>query len=337
MQTVFNLRMEPIQTHDDYPKYARSETKPVVRARQIIDQGAISDQPCSACVDLEQDCYRWEGNFSKCAYCTSKDKNREFCHLPGQEASPAPERRKRRKITGNIYAPGGDAASTADTMMSGTLVSGATPFPAIPKSGTRSVRARAPSPEPSSAMTGIIDTGVVPPVASEAGSNAALERITALENQVSTLEAKFMELLVKLDEVSSCVSTSSTPRRQTAAGASSPTATNITFGDLQSQDLPDAPLPPVDIASAAHLATREWVEGPKTPVPDVSPMCIATQEAGEGPKMQGHTIEHPEGYRPVNCSCSANSVEIGPVLANELKAEGSLFSDRALAGRGNLF
>lgn len=98
MQSVFNMRMEPIQTHDDYPKYARSETKPVIRARNIIDQGVISDQPCSACVELEQDCYRWEGTFSKCAYCTSKDKNREFCHLPGQEASPAPEKRKRRKL-----------------------------------------------------------------------------------------------------------------------------------------------------------------------------------------------------------------------------------------------
>lgn len=228
--------------------------------------------------------------------------------------------------------------------MSGTLVSGTNPFSSIPRSGTRSVRGRAPSPDPSSIMTGIIDTHVVSPpppaaaAASEAGSNATLERITALESQVCSLEAKFMELLVKLDEVSSCVSTSSTPRRQAAAGAS-PTASNMTFGDLQSQDLPDAP-PPVDVAGAVHLATREWVVGPKTPVlPDVSPMHIATQEAVEGPKAPEHTIEHPEGYRPVNCSCSvrARAVEIGPVLANELKAEGSLFSGRDLAGRGNLF
>ena len=98
MQTTFNLHMEPIKTHEDYPKYARSETKPVVRARHIVDQGDISDHPCTACVELEQDCYRWEGTFSKCAYCTSKDKKREFCHLPGQEASSVPERRKRRKM-----------------------------------------------------------------------------------------------------------------------------------------------------------------------------------------------------------------------------------------------
>lgn len=32
------------------------------------------------------------------AFCTSKDKKRELCHLPGQDASPAPERRKRRKM-----------------------------------------------------------------------------------------------------------------------------------------------------------------------------------------------------------------------------------------------
>lgn len=101
MQSIFNSRMEPIQTHEDYPKYARSETKPVVRARHIIDRGVISDRPCSTCVDLGQDCYRWEGTFSKCAYCTSKDKKKELCHLPGQEvaaAASSQERRKRRKM-----------------------------------------------------------------------------------------------------------------------------------------------------------------------------------------------------------------------------------------------
>lgn len=97
MQGIFNSRMEPIESHEDYPKYARSATKPVARARQIIDNGIISDHPCSTCVDLKQDCYRWEGTFSKCAYCTGKDKKKEFCHLPGQEALQQ-ERRKRRKM-----------------------------------------------------------------------------------------------------------------------------------------------------------------------------------------------------------------------------------------------
>lgn len=98
VQSVFNMRMEPIQRHEEYPKYARSNTKPVIRARNIIDQGHISDTPCSVCVDLDIDCYRWEGSFSKCAYCTSKDKKRELCHLPGQDASALSERRKRRKM-----------------------------------------------------------------------------------------------------------------------------------------------------------------------------------------------------------------------------------------------
>lgn len=329
MQNIFNSRMERIQSHDEYPKYARSETKPVVRARNIIDQGLISDKPCTVCMELGQDCYRWEGTFSKCAYCTSKDKKRELCHVPQQEVLPAPEKRKRRKMsvsyllnaqtapsanteyrTGNIYAPGGDAASTADTMMSGTLVSGAlasgmTPFSGVPMSGTGSVRGRAPSPDPASDM---MDTRIdQPPTATEAGSEATLERVTALENQVSCLETKVVELLVKLEEVSSCVSTGSTPGRQAAAGAS-PTASDITFEELQARRLSDAP-PPVNVAAATDLATREWVEGPKTPeLPDVpSPVQVTLGERVEEPMVSPlpeHTIEHPEGYKPVNCDCS---------------------------------
>ena len=313
--------MEPIQTHEEYPTYARSNTKPVVRSRHIIDNGAISKHPCSTCLELEQDCFRWEGAYGKCAYCTSKDKRQELCHLPGQEASPSPERRrKRRKITGNIYAPGEYAASNADTMMSGTLVSdtlasGATPFSsAIPKPGTRSVRKRAQSPDPASAITETIDTRVV----SEAGSQATLERVTALENQVSTLEAKVVELLVKLEEVSSCVSATSTPRPQAAAGAS-PTISSITFGDLQAQHLADAP-PPVGVPIAVRRATRDWVEGPKTPelLDASSSMQVATSDKVEEPKTSPtpeHTFEHPEGYRPVNCSCATSgSLETDAVL-----------------------
>ena len=251
MQTVFNSRMEAITSNENYPKYARSDTKPVVRARQIIDKGHISDQPCSCCVDLKQHCYRFEESFSKCAYCTSKDKKKEFCHLPGREGSPAPERRKRRKITHNIYAPTGDAGSNADTMtgtlLSGTLASGLTPFASVP------VR---PSPEPMSAMTGIIHTHAAPPVAaSECTSQATLERVTALENQVSGLEAKYIELLVKIDEGKSGVSSSSTP----ATAGASPTKADVTFEDLQAQQLSDAAPP---LAAAARRATREWVEGP---------------------------------------------------------------------------
>lgn len=244
------------------------------------------------------------------------------------------------------------------TLVSGTLASGTTSFSGMPISGTRSVRGRAPSPDPASAMTGIINTRVMPPAASEAGSEAALERITALENQVSRLQATVMEVLVKLHEVSSCVSTSSTPRRQAAIGPS-PTTSNMTF-----EDLPDAP-PPLDAATAVHLATREWVEGPKTPeqvasavhaatqkwvdgpkmseLPAVSPVQVATRESAEGPKTpptRAHTMKHPEGYRPVNCSCARSwSPEVDavmPMLADAGVAANA-FSVRGIASRGNLF
>ena len=211
--------------------------------------------------------------------------------------------------TGNIYAPGGDAASTADTMVSGTLVSG---------------------------------TRVAPPAASEAASEATLERVTALENQVSGLEAKVMELLVKLEEVSSCVSTSSTPRQQAAAGAS-PTISNITFEDLQAQRFSRTP-PPVDVETAVHLATREWVEGPKTPeLPDASsPVQVAVRERVEEPKRPStpeHSIQHPEGYKPVNCSCTRESSMKAAAIVPEADAEAqaNVFSVDDIASRGNVF
>ena len=252
--------------------------------------------------------------------------------------------------TGNIYAPGGDAASTADTMVSGTLVSGTlasgtTPLSGTPMSGgTRSVRERAASPQSASAPAGIIGTRVAPPAALEAGSEATLERVTALENQVSGLEAKVMELLVKLEEVSSCVSASSTPRQQAAAGAS-PTISTITFEDLQAQRFSRTP-PPVDVEAAVHLATREWVEGPKTPeLPDASsPVQVAVRERVEEPKRPStpeHTVEHPEGYKPVNCSCTRDSSMeangVMPVPEADAEAPANPFSVDDIASRGNVF
>lgn len=210
------------------------------------------------------------------------------------------------------------------TFVSDTLASGPTPFPsAIPMSGTRSVRKRAHSPDPASAVTETIDIRVVPPTASEASSQATLERVTALENQVSTLEAKVVEMLVKLEEVSSCVSTTSTSRPQAAAAGASSTLSSTTFGDLQAQHLADAP-PSVGVPIAVRRATMEWVgetpdasspvqiatsvkvDEPK--IPDASSlMQVASSERGEEQKTSPtleHTFEHPDGYRPVNCSCA---------------------------------
>ena len=316
MQCIFNSRMQPIATREEYPKYARSGTMPVVRARQIIDQGVISDHPCSTCVELKQDCYRWEGTFSKCAYCTSKDRKRELCHVTGQEALPAQARRKRRKITHNIYAPSGDAASTADTMTY-TFVSGATPFTGIPTSDPRGVRERASTPTPASAMTDIIrapfiHTQFAPAAVArkEPASAATLERVTALEYQVSSLEAKVVDVLVRLDEVGSCVSSSSTPRRQPPAAGASPTTSDVAFGDLQARHLSDAAAAAapslVHVATAARRATREWVVGFKSPeLPGApSPVEVGTGERVEEEATTVHTVEHPESYKPVNCACT---------------------------------
>lgn len=248
------------------------------------------------------------------------------------------------------------------TLVSDTFASGLTPFPAIPMSGARSVRKSAPSPGPTSAMTGILDSLVMPPAAPEAGSQATLERVTALENQVSRLEAKVMQLLVKLEEVSSCVSITSTPQPQAAAGTS-PTISNITFEDLQTQQLADAPLP---VGITVRRATREWVEGPKMlelpiasfPVqvtsgvkveePETanasSPLQVALSERVEEPETAPtrleHTFEHPEEYRPADCSCAtSDSLETEVVLPKEANAgaQTDMFSALEIASRGNLF
>ncbi|KAF6232030.1 hypothetical protein HO173_009867 [Letharia columbiana] len=324
MQTTFNVRMEPIKTHEDYPKYARSETKPVVRARHIVDQGDISDHPCTACVELEQDCYRWEGTFSKCAYCTSKDKKREFCHLPGQEASSVPERRKRRKIMGNIYAPGGEAASTADTMMSGTLVTGAlasgtTPFPGNPHVRDEE-RARGSSPKSRSRLSRDGEIRHAGPSPRGRGGRFGSHAGARHGRQLDTPTASRGRCVPDDRQYHVWRSASSTPR-----GC--------------------APPPPVHVATAAHLATREWVEGPKTPeLPDASSaMQVAIRERVEErktPPMPEHTIEHPEGYRPVNCSCTMLwSPEVDAVMPREANAgaDANAFPVDGIASRGNLF
>ena len=249
----------------------------------------------------------------------------------------------------------------ADTMMSGTFASAMTPtVSGTPISVTRNVRGDAPSPEPTSAMTGINGTRVAPPAASEAAlQQATLERVTMLENQVSSMNNMIHELSDRLNEQSSCASNSSTPRRQVAAGASPTT----TFEDLQAQHLSDAKRPAVNVAIPVYLATREWVEGPKTPeqiskgatqeceLPDASAMQAATRVSVEKPKTPStikHTIEHAEGFGPVNCSCSSLcSMELDAVMPMEAEAvlpreadagaEGNAFSLHGIVSRGNLF
>ena len=178
-------------------------------------------------------------------------------------------------------------------IVSSTLAPRIIPSSNVPMSTTESVGERTLNPDPAPDMMETIDTRVEPPA--EAGSKPTLERVMALENQVSGLKAKVVELQVKLEDGSSCVSTVSTPRRQA-------------FDDLEAQHLSSMPSP-VHAPTATHLATREWVEGPKTPeLPDAPfPVQVAITERVEEPKtppMPVHTIEHPEGYKPVNCSCS---------------------------------
>ena len=128
-------------------------------------------------------------------------------------------------------------------------------------SNKRSLSENGTSPELASALNGIIHTHVVPPAAAEAGSGATLERVTALESQVSGLEAKVLEVLVKLGESSRSGSASSTPRPQQAAAGASPASSDIMSENLEAQALSY-----LAAAAANEAATRDWLEGPKTPL-----------------------------------------------------------------------
>ena len=204
--------------------------------------------------------------------------------------------------------------------MSGTFVPMTPTVSGTPMFMTRNVRGDAPCPQPTSAPTGMNGTQVAPPAASEAAlQQATLERVTMLENQVSSMNNVIQGLRDRVNEQSSCASNSSIPHQQAAAGAS-PTTSNITFQDRQAQHLSDGEPPAVNGTTPVYLATREWVEGPKTPeqvskdttkeceLPDASPMQAATEESVQKlktPLTVKHTIKHAEGFGPVNCSCSS--------------------------------
>ena len=171
--------------------------------------------------------------------------------------------------THNIYAPSGDAASNANTMISGSLATGtfapgSSPYLNNPMSVPRSVPTQVPTPQPTFAITEPASTPTVAPTTlkaeAEASSDATLERVAALESQVSGLESKVMDVLIKLEEVSSSylTSRSTTPNPQAVAGGyASPTTGDVTFEDLQARNVPGT------AAITARRATMEWVQGSK--------------------------------------------------------------------------
>lgn len=201
--------------------------------------------------------------------------------------------------------------------MSGTLVPGplaptTTPFPVIiPASNPKSV----PSPEEenrTTTMTGTTHPQAAAPASSEtAQAEATLERITALENQVSSLEANVLDLLVRLDEVSSCAGAgSTTPRRQgnqqqgqqeqAAAGAalSSPVTSDVTtYEDLQNLS---------NVAAAAAAATASPPAAAQLALVNAAG---APSERVEGPKAQDTSISS-SSSSPVDGAAAVQDAEI---------------------------
>ena len=108
-------------------------------------------------------------------------------------------------------------------------------------------------------------------LAIKSASDATMERITALESQVSKLDGIFSELLVKIDEFESVQISNAGVRRLIADSRS-------TVNKFDSDK--------AAVGNAVEHTTAEmpeWLDGQESPK---------------------HTVSHPLGWMPVNCICA---------------------------------
>ena len=117
----------------------------------------------------------------------------------------------------------------------------------------------------------------LPPLNLPSGSNATLERVTALEDQVARLEAGFRELLVRVDELNSTLNSPVSivhVHRQAEAGESA-TATC---------DRKDARMSVSERVGPSHAdLVHEWAHGAERPyVFEVSSVMPRNSESSKG-------------------------------------------------------
>jgi len=144
----------------------------------------------------------------------------------------------------------------------------------IPRSmPSRGARSFAPSPEPAAMQ-----------IDAPNGSNATLERVTVLESQVARLEANFLMLRVKLQEIESSVGPTPAPRSPVADSAS--TANNNT------------------IRRPSTMMIHRIINQPSPIELPAGPALTDVDEGWDGEVTPKHTVAHTEGFRPDNCICA---------------------------------
>jgi len=144
----------------------------------------------------------------------------------------------------------------------------------------RSVRSFAPSPEPAPMQS----TFAAGPAHS--GSDATLERVTVLENQVAQLEASFLKLRVKIQEIESLVG----PTRVTLT----PVADSAATANIVQKDAP--------IRRPSTMNIHKILDQPSPIELPAGPAL--TDVAEEGEQTPKHTVVHTEGFVPSNCICA---------------------------------
>ena len=146
------------------------------------------------------------------------------------------------------------------------------PTPILRSVPTTSDRSFAPSPDPL-ALKGPpqATTSTAGTATNLSGSDATLERVTALENQVAKLEETCLKLRVKFKELES-------------SNVKTPTVAVPMLGRAGEMSRMDAVRRPSTMKIDKVLSPVELPTGPATPA--------------------AHTVTHTEGMRPVNCVCA---------------------------------
>ena len=187
-----------------------------------------------------------------------------------------------------------------DSNGSEQMEAGSTTAPTdTPLSASRSVREQAPSPnvEFMEGITSRLEPRLAE-LALKSTDDATLERITALENQVSKLEEGFIELLVKLDELKSV---------DLKIGGRTPSADDrLTVNNLSLSIINCCPT--VHKLDGDKFVVRAVEHTDTQDVRSENELVEYTESDNkewlDGEEPLKHTREHPGGWRPINCICA---------------------------------
>lgn len=180
----------------------------------------------------------------------------------------------------------------------------------IPRSEPpRSMRSFAPSPEPASTQFGGSPFAAGP---ANSGSNAILERITVLENQVAHLEASLLALRVKIQEIESSVASTSTtlpPIADSASTASSITGRKLSIMEVQPSTAytPSIRSPVTDDNPIRRPSTMNIHKIMNQSFPVGLPAgsaLVSYADDSDGEVTPKHSVAHGFGSRPDDCICA---------------------------------